>query len=77
MLCLPRNSNFEGWIFCGYFVFRANLLVAGYIYTSMMALRMFIGEEYERQFHQMLDEHFWRVIHCLRTALTIMCGKKV
>jgi hypothetical protein len=69
MLCLPRNSNFEGWLFRGGFFLGATFLVVGHIHVNMvhslhsLHLRMFLGEDYERQFHQMLDEDFWSVIH--------------
>jgi hypothetical protein len=48
MLCLPRNSNFEGWLFRGYFFLGATFLVAGAIHANMVRLIMFLGEDYER-----------------------------
>jgi hypothetical protein len=49
MLCLPRNSNFEGWLFRGYFVLRNHFLGGGTPSYNRVA-----GEEEEEDTADML-----------------------
>jgi hypothetical protein len=55
---ISRIGYFATTLFLG-----ATFLSASYIHANMVHLRMFLGQDYERQFHQMLDEDFWRVVY--------------
>jgi hypothetical protein len=48
-----RVGYFAGVLFLG-----ATFLAAGHIHANIVLLRMFLGEDYERQFHQILDADF-------------------
>jgi hypothetical protein len=77
MLCYLEIPTSRVGYFVGALFLEAAFLVAGHIHANMALLRMFLGEGYERQFHQILDADFWRVVHWFKDVLMIMCGKKV